>query len=146
MHPSGKKKTHPNLFTHPPNPKNTSPNILPSPIQKLISSTSWTVHPILCIKNPAIVNLSFGGCRIGLAETVNGSEWTGSDRRTHRRKSWWSPVASSASPSPTPPNPYHRQINVMNLYIGTGSDWKNLRGTAQFLSTQTNKHHVCFNI
>jgi len=29
---------------------------------------------------------------------------------------------------------------------GTGSDWKNLPGTAQFLSTQTNRHHVCFNI
>jgi hypothetical protein len=26
---------------------------------------------------------------------------------------------------------------VVNLYIGTGSDWKNLPGTAQFLSTQT---------
>jgi hypothetical protein len=25
----------------------------------------------------------------------------------------------------------------VNLYIGTGSDWKNLPGIAQFLSTQT---------
>jgi hypothetical protein len=25
------------------------------------------------------------GCRIGLAETVNGSEWTGSERHTDRR-------------------------------------------------------------
>jgi hypothetical protein len=77
------------------------------------------------------------GCRIGLAETVNGLEWTGSDRRTHRRKPWWSPVASPASPSPTPQNPRHRQIDVVNLYIRMGSDWKNLPGTAQFLSTQT---------
>jgi hypothetical protein len=28
----------------------------------------------------------------------------------------------------------------------TGSDWKNLIGTAQFLSTQTDEHHVCFYI
>jgi hypothetical protein len=28
---------------------------------------------------------------------------------------------------------------------GTGSDWKNLPGTAQFLSTRTDRHHVCFN-
>jgi hypothetical protein len=26
----------------------------------------------------------------------------------------------------------------------TGSDWKNLPGTAQFLSTQTDIHHVAF--
>jgi hypothetical protein len=26
-----------------------------------------------------------GGCRIDLAETVNGSEWIGLDKRTHRR-------------------------------------------------------------
>ncbi len=29
---------------------------------------------------------------------------------------------------------------------GRGSDWKNLPGTAQFLSTQTDRHHVCFYI
>jgi hypothetical protein len=28
--------------------------------------------------------LSSGGCRIGLAETVNELEWTGSDRHTDR--------------------------------------------------------------
>ncbi len=29
--------------------------------------------------------LSFGGCRIDLVETVNGSKWTGSDRHTDRQ-------------------------------------------------------------
>ncbi len=38
---------------------------------------------------------------------------------------------------PHPPKP-PSQTDVVNLYIGTGSDWKNLPGIAQFLSTQTN--------
>jgi hypothetical protein len=28
--------------------------------------------------------LSLGGCKIGLAETVNGSEWTGSNKHTDK--------------------------------------------------------------
>jgi len=47
--------------------------------------------------------LSSGGCRIGLAETINGSEWTGSYRHTDRF--------------------------IEKTPQGTGSDWKNLPST-----------------
>ncbi len=93
MHPSRKKKAQANLLTHPPNSKNTSPNTLPSPIQKLISSTSQTVHLL-------------------------------------------KPVLDC------PPYFVHKKscnskFVIRGLYIGTGSDWTNLSGTAQFLSTHT---------
>jgi hypothetical protein len=44
---------------------------------------------------------------------------------------------------PQPPKP-PSQTDVVNLYIGTGSDWKNLPSTAQFLSTQTDTTMAMF--